>query len=106
VVTACSGIYEVNPCIRVVLQIHHLPTPPEEKLVVVGCWHRTTSLAPHHLGPLCHGWIMRSMQININSRAQYWNSLEEKTTQDRCKPQVPLSTEFGVCQLDFHVGQQ
>ena len=97
---------KVDPLIRIAIQSDDLSSPPAEKVLVVGCWHPTSSLSPHHLGPPCHGWIVRSTQNNRNSMSQSWNLHEEKATQDRSKLEVPLTTLFALFQLALHVSEQ
>jgi hypothetical protein len=45
------------------------------------------------------------MWSNLYSRAQRWNPLEEKTTQNGCEPEIPHPFEFAVHQLALHVGK-
>jgi hypothetical protein len=85
---------EVDPLIGIVIQSDDLSPPPVEKVLIVGCRHPTSSLPPHHLGPPCHGWIVRSSRENLNSRSQAWNPLKKEAAQDGGKPVIPFTPLF------------
>jgi hypothetical protein len=85
---------EVDLLIGIVIWSDDLSLPLVEKVLVVGRWHPTSSLPPHHLGPPCHGWIARSSWENHNSRSQAWNPLKVESPQDGGKPVIPFTPLF------------
>ena len=63
---------------------------------------------PPYRPPVCRtslGQISNLVERNIHSRAQSWNTLEEKRAQDTAEPEVSYPTCLTLAELMFHVDQ-
>ena len=51
------------------------------------------------------GWILNPVERNVHSRAQSWNTLEEKHAQYAAETEVLQSSHLTLTELMFHVAQ-
>ena len=105
VAMACQDPPEIYPSIRVVIYGNNLSSPPWKKVSWIGVGHPTTPQSAHRICPTSLGQISNPVERNIHSRAQSWNTLEEKRAQNAVEPEVLYPAYLTLTELVFHVAQ-
>ena len=78
---------KIYPSIGVVIYGNNLSSPPWKEVSWIWVGHPTTPQSAHSICPMPLGRISYAVVRNIHSRAQSWNTLEEKRAQDIAEPE-------------------